>query len=67
MDKDIKKLLDNIRKRRAEILYALCEDYQVYIPQIIVGLVNEIRSLTKIIKIIEGKDEDRFKMEKDEE
>jgi len=58
MVEDLTKKIEALDNRRAQILYSLCEDERLFMPEVILGLVHEIRSITKILKILKG--EDRF-------
>lgn len=51
-----KKLLKSLRQRRSDIMMVLSEDDSIYNPQVLVGLIYEMRSLTKMINIIIGED-----------
>jgi len=51
--------IENLRKelinKRSEILFALCEDESVFHPQVIHQLVVDLRSITKLLKLIDGR------------
>jgi hypothetical protein len=46
--------LEELDSRRAEILFELCNNDKLWIPEIIMGLVSEARSITKLIRMIKG-------------
>lgn len=51
-----KRFLKTLRQRRSDIMMVLSEDDSIYHPQVLVGLIYEMRSLTKMINIIIGED-----------
>ena len=54
MSKEIKEKIEELDTRRAELLRAICEDDSLWNSNIIVQLVNEIRAITKILRILRG-------------
>jgi hypothetical protein len=54
MEDELKKQLDALDTRRAQILYEICENEKLWMPEIILGMVHEIRSITRIIRILKG-------------
>ena len=54
MNEEIEKKIKELDDQRARLLYDLCEDNKIYHPQIILGLVQEIRSITSVLKILRG-------------
>jgi len=65
MDKDLKIKLSKLIDRRAEILYKLCHDEKIFHPEIILGMVNEVRGITKTLIILGMGENGEFKMEED--
>ncbi len=60
MIEEIKNKIKELDDERAQLLFNLIEDDRIYHPPIILGLVHEIRSLTRVIKILKN-EEERFK------
>jgi len=54
---NIENLKKELINKRSEILFALCEDESIYHPQIIHQLVMDLRSITKLLKLIDGRKE----------
>ncbi len=54
MDDKIEKKIEELDNRRAQILQALCEEDRIFIPELILGLVHEVRSITKVLRILKG-------------
>lgn len=54
MDKYLQQKIDQLDTRRAQILQVLCEDDKVYHPEVLISLINEIRGITKILKILKS-------------
>ena len=54
MNEEIAKKIDEFENRRAHLLQALCEDERIYIPEVLLNMVSEIRSITKIMKMLKG-------------
>ena len=52
MNDEIAKQINALDTRRAEILYAICENERIYLPEIILSLVQEVRSITRILKVL---------------
>jgi len=44
------QIIEDLEKKRAEILYTLCEDCKFYHHEILVSLVYELRSITSALK-----------------
>ncbi len=59
MEDKIKEAIEKLVEDRAGLLQAICEDYTIWQPQIIVQVVNEVRAITKMIKILKG-EKDQF-------
>lgn len=60
MSKEIDKFIEELDTRRAQLLQAICEDDNLWHPNIILQLVGEIRSVTKMIKMLKGAEERRY-------
>jgi hypothetical protein len=56
MDDELRKQLDALDTRRAQLLFDICENDKIWMPELILGMVQEIRSITKIIRILKGGD-----------
>lgn len=54
MNEELAKKIEELDTRRAQILCTLCEDDRVFYPEVILGLVHEIRGITRILKILKG-------------
>lgn len=54
---NLNDLIEQLKNRKAEILYTICENEKVYIPEIIYHFVVELRQITKLIKLLEGGEE----------
>lgn len=54
MSKEIEKQIESFTNRRAQLLHLLCESDRVFYPDAILGIVHEIRSITKILRIFKG-------------
>jgi len=52
---NIENLKEELINKRSQLLYTLCEDESVFHPQVIHQLVIDLRSITKILKMINGK------------
>ncbi|HDZ24940.1 hypothetical protein LCGC14_1005620 [marine sediment metagenome] len=57
MDKLIKETIDKLVDQRAHILQAICEDESIWQPQFIIQAVNEVRSITRMIRMLKGEKE----------
>lgn len=51
-DKAKEKVVQDLKQKRADLLYQLCHDNTIYMPEIILGMVNEAKSITGILKIM---------------
>ncbi len=54
MEDKIKEAIEKLVEDRAGLLQAVCEDHTIWQPQIIVQVVHEIRSITKLIRMLKG-------------
>ena len=59
MEDKIKEAIEELVEQRARILQMICEDDSIWQPQIIIQAVHEVRSITRIIRLLKG-DKDRF-------
>jgi hypothetical protein len=50
-DKPKERIIERLENRKAELLYQLCEDERIYIPEIIAQMVMEVREITRILKM----------------
>ncbi len=48
--KKLETTIERLEAERAQILHAICEDDQIYLPEVILQLVQRIRSLTKTLR-----------------
>ena len=46
------KIIDSLENRKAKILFDLCENDKIYMPEIIAQMVMELRGLTKILRLL---------------
>jgi hypothetical protein len=46
--------IDKLENRRAEILHILCERKDIWMPEILLSLVHETRTITDFIKMLKG-------------
>ena len=60
LQEQIEKKIKELDDERAQLLFNLIEDNRIFHPPVILGLVNEIRSLTRVIRILKN-EEGRFK------
>jgi hypothetical protein len=51
-DKPKERIIERLENRKAELLYQLCEDERIYIPEVIAQTVFEIREITRILKFL---------------
>lgn len=49
----IKGLIEMLKKREGEIIHALVEDDSIYVPEVLLRLVWELRSIRRIINYLE--------------
>ena len=54
MDDEVKKQIEKLDNHRARLLQTLCEDPKLFHPEAILGLVHEIRSITRVLKLLKG-------------
>lgn len=48
------ELIAKFEEKRAELLHMLCEDERIFIPEVIFQIVTDIRSITKLLKVLRG-------------
>jgi len=51
---ELDKKIEALESRRSYLLFQICENDGLFIPEIILGMVQEIRGITKILKILKG-------------
>ncbi len=59
MEDKIKEAIEELVEQRARILQMLCEGDAIWQPQLIVQAVHEVRSITRIIRLLKG-EKDQF-------
>lgn len=52
MDNKVQKEIDKLDNQRAILLKELCENTKLFHPEAILGLVHEVRSITRVLKIL---------------
>lgn len=52
----LSKTIKRLHSRRIRIIYILCEKEDISHPEILIGLIYELRSITKVLKTLEPKE-----------
>ena len=52
MDEDFKAKMQELIDKRAEILYQLCHDEKLFHPEVLIGMIQEVRGITKVLIIL---------------
>lgn len=47
-------ILDKLDTKRAELIYIICERRDIIEPNMLLQIIYEIRSITQIIKLLKG-------------
>ena len=59
MNKEIQEKIKQIESHRSNLIYNLIESDKVYMPEVLITLVHEIRGVSKVLKILRGIDNQR--------